>query len=132
MAGGLDVVVRLADGAIRLDQEGGADNALDDLAVVLLLPKRAVGGHDRLIWVREQREVELVVRAELRQRLRLIGRDTHDGDIEIIELFQGIAEIAGFLGAARGIGAGVEVDQYALACVIGEGNGVSGVVGKRT
>ena len=72
-----------------------------------------------------------MVRAELRQRLRLIGRDTHDGDIEIIELFQGIAEIAGFLGAARGIGAGVEVDQYALACIIGEGNGVSGVVGKR-
>jgi len=72
-----------------------------------------------------------VVRAELRQRLRLIWRDAYDGNIEIIELFQGIAEIAGFLGAARGIGAGVEVDQYALACVIGEGNGVSGVVGKR-
>ena len=72
-----------------------------------------------------------MVRAEFCQRLWLIGRDAYDGNIEIIELLQGITEIAGLLGAARGIGAGVEIDEYALACVIGEGNGVSGVVGKR-
>ena len=48
VAGGLDVVLGRFDGAISADEEGGADHALDDLAVVLLLAEGAVGGHDLL------------------------------------------------------------------------------------
>jgi len=86
VSSGLHIVVGLADGAIRLHEESGTDNALDHLAVVLLLPEGAIRGHDGLIRIRKQREVEIVVIAELRQRLGLIGGDAYHRDIEGIEL----------------------------------------------
>lgn len=73
MTGRTDIVFRQPHGTVGFDDEGGADDTLDDLAVVLLLPEGTPGGHDRLILIGEQREVEIMVITELRQFVHRSG-----------------------------------------------------------
>ena len=119
MAGGLHVVLGRLDGAlagvVHRHQEGGADDTLDHLAVVLLLAERAVGLQGLLGRVRQQLDGEVVVRAELRQRLRLVRADAEDLHAGVIELAEILGEIARLGGAARGVGARVEVHDHAGA-----------------
>src|SRR5699024_1028088 len=110
--------------------EGGADDTLDDLAVVLLLPEGTPGGHDRLVLIGEQREVEIVILTELRQLVHRVGGDADELDTEIIELGEGVTEIAGLRGAPRGVGLGVEVDHHALTGEIAQGGGGTRIIGE--
>lgn len=59
----------------------------------------------------------------------LSGGDTYHGDSEVVELGEAVAEVAGFLGAAWGVGAWVEVDQYTLTGVVAQAGGGACIVG---
>src|SRR5690349_8394625 len=75
VAGRLDVVLGVRDGPGLVDHEGAADDALDGLAVELLLAVGAVALHHRLVRVGQQRDGEADLLAELRELLRLVRGD---------------------------------------------------------
>src|SRR4051795_11561960 len=75
VAGGLDVVLREEDLAVLVDDDRGADDALDQLAVELLLAEGGVLLHHDLVRVGEQRDRQAAALAELRELLRLVRRD---------------------------------------------------------
>lgn len=60
VAGGFDVVLRHRNRAV-VDDERGTNNALDLLAIVILLAECSVSFHDLLVDVGKQREVQVVV-----------------------------------------------------------------------
>src|SRR5699024_7051584 len=131
VAGGLDVVLCCTNLAIRLHHEGRADNTLDFLAVVVLFTKRAVGREGFLLWIGQEREVEVMVFTELRQGIWFVGGDANDCNIGVIVLFHGITEVTCFRGAAWGISPWVEVHYDALSCVIGQRDVVSCIILQR-
>src|SRR5690606_10844813 len=65
VTGGAHVVLRQLDPALLVDEEGGADDAGDGLAVHLLLPEGAPLGEHRAVGVRQQREGQRLGVAEL-------------------------------------------------------------------
>src|SRR5687768_10147895 len=69
VAGGLDIVLSYGDGSVALlvdvDDEGRADDPLDELAVEQLLPVRAVGVERRAIRVGKKRKADRFLLAEL-------------------------------------------------------------------
>ena len=101
MPGGLDVVLRVGDLALLVDDERRADHALNGLAVHLLLAVRAVGRQHLAVGIGQQRERQLLGVAELGQLLRLVGGDADDVEAGAVEFGQAVAEVARLLGAAR-------------------------------
>src|SRR6476661_3310689 len=101
VAGRLHVVEGVADLALLVDDEGGPDDALDGLAVELLLTPGAVG--------RVHAEVLVAV---------------------LLQRVERLAEVAGLLGAAGGHGGRVEVDDDLAAGEVSEADGLAGVVGQ--
>src|SRR6478672_2545493 len=130
VAGRLDVVERVRDLALLVDDEGRADDALDGLAVELLLTPGAVGGVDREVLVAQQRDGEVVVLAELRELGRLVLGDPDDLVAVPAERLEGLAEVARLLGAAGGHRRGVEVDDDLAAGEVREAHRLSSVVGE--
>src|SRR6478609_8746788 len=130
VVGRLDVVERVADLALLVDDEGRADDALHGLAVELLLTPGAVGRVDREVLVAEQRDGEVVALAELRELGRLVPGDADDLVAVLLQRVERLAEVAGLLRAARGHGRRVEVDDHLAACEVREADGLAGVVGQ--
>ena len=64
VSGGAHVVEREFDGAVGTDEEGGADHAFDDFAVVLFLPKGTPFFEHVFVGVGEQGKGEVVFLAE--------------------------------------------------------------------
>ena len=113
VAVGAHVVVRPLDSALRPDDEGRADDALNLLAVHHLLSVRAVLLHDGLVGVVSEREVEPVFRAEGLVLLGAIGGDADDLDVERAKRSELVVELAGFFGAPGSVVGGVEVEHDA-------------------
>src|SRR5699024_4428727 len=128
---GLHVVLSYTNFAIWFHNKGRANYALDLLAVVILFTESAVGGQRFFFGVRQQWEVEIVVFAELRQRLWLVRGNTQHSDLRAVELFHGVTELTGFGGAPRGICARAEVNYNPLSSVIGHGDRVSRIILQR-
>jgi hypothetical protein len=51
-----------------------------------------------------------------------VARDPEDNDARLLELLEGIAEAAGFNGAAGSVGARIEEENDGLAFEVGEGD----------
>jgi site-specific DNA recombinase len=79
VTGRLDVVEGVLDLAGLVDDEGGADDAGDGLAVGLLLAVGAVGGQDALVLIGHEREGDRVALDEFRQLFRFVRGDADDG-----------------------------------------------------
>src|SRR4051794_15915574 len=130
VAGRLDVVERVADLALLVDDEGRPDDAVDGLAVELLLAPGAVCRVDREVLVAEQRDGEVVALTERRELGRLVLGDADHVVAVLLQRVERLAEVAGLLGAARRHGGRVEVDDDLAAREVGEADGLAGVVGE--
>lgn len=115
VTGGPHVVERVLDESVRADHERRADHALDGLAVVLLLPERAVRLERRLVRIGEQSKRQVLVVAELGQFRHAVLADPGDRVPGAGERRQRILEVAGLLGASGGAGRRVGVEDEALA-----------------
>ncbi|GDY83535.1 hypothetical protein SAVCW2_27340 [Streptomyces avermitilis] len=122
MAGGLHVVQRPLDLALLVHDHRGADDADDRLAVQLLLAEGAVRLQDLLVRVADQRDLQVLLLAELRELLGLVGGDADDVVTGARQQLQVVREVAGLLGAAGGQGGRVEVDDDLAALVVGQGD----------
>src|ERR1700690_1534988 len=102
VAGGLDGVHGPGDRAVRVDDEGGPDNADGRLAVELLLPVGAVGRTGRVAGVGKQREGEALLVTEPGQLGRRVRGDADHRDAGPGQALQAVAEVARLLRAAGG------------------------------
>ena len=57
-----------------------------------------------------------------------VAGDAEDDDAGLLEFFEGVAEAAGLDGAAGGVGAGVEEEDYGGVFVVGEVDGLAVLV----
>src|SRR5690606_8442064 len=113
---GLDVVLGGADRAVRVDDEGGAVDAVEGPSVDRLGPPRAVGLGHGVVGVGEQREGEVLGGGEGPEVGDRVGGDPQHGVAGLLERGEVVAEVAGLGGAAGGTGLRVEVHDDALAC----------------
>src|SRR4051812_11864279 len=108
VTGGLDVVEGVRDLAGLVDDDGAADDALDGLAVQLLLAEGSPPLHHCAVGVGQQRDGEPLLVAELRELRGSVGRDAEHGVTVGLEGLQRVAEVAGLRRAPRGHGRRVE------------------------
>src|SRR5690606_3326203 len=97
----------------------------------LLLAPGAVGAVHGEFGIAEQREGEVLIVAEPLQRGEVVFRDAEDAVAVAGERLEAVAEVAGLRSASGGGCGGVEVHNGAGAVVVGEGDGVSVLVGER-
>jgi len=97
MTGGLDVVERVLDPAVGVEDHSRTDDAGDRLPVVLLLP---ICPQRRLVGIRQQGKPHALLFGEAGQRFRLVRRDPDDCVARVAEVVVGSLEIDGLCRAA--------------------------------
>ena len=107
-------------GLVGTDDEGGSLDTEDFLAIHVLFLEDAKLIADFLVYISKERVGQVVFGAEFGLGLGGIARDAENYGTGRLDLGEGIAESAGFDGAAGGIGAGIEEQDNGLACVTGE------------
>ena len=95
------VVERVLDAALRVDHEGRADDAHDDLAVVQLVAPHAVLRVDPVVGIAQQVVGEPVLLAEAAELLGLVARDAEDRVARGLQRREAVAEVARLFRAAR-------------------------------
>ena len=133
VAGGGDVLEDVEEALFALvvgrgDEEGGALDAFDDLAVHVLGLDEVEAVDELHVGVGEEVVGEVVLGLELLLVLDGVAGDAEDGDAGLLELGEDVAEAAGLDGAAGGVGAGVEEEDYGGGLEVGEGDGVAVLV----
>jgi hypothetical protein len=73
-----------------------------------------------MVRVREERERQIELGLELRLGRDRIGADTENDCIESLEPREGVAKLARLDRSPRGIGLGVEIENHALADLVGQ------------
>ena len=101
---------------------GGSFHAFDELAVHVLRLNEIVAVDEQHVGVGEEIVGKIVFVLELLLILDGVARDAQDDDAGLLKLLEGVAEAAGFDGAAGGVGARVEEEDDGLAFEIGEGD----------
>src|SRR4051812_49155389 len=90
VTGRLDVVEGVRDGAVIIDDDGAADDALDGLAVELLLAEGAPPVHHRPVRIRQEGDRQTLLLSELGELGRGIGRDAQHRVAVGLERLQGV------------------------------------------
>ena len=106
------------------DEEGGALDALDQLAVHVFGLDDAEGVTDLLVFVGEQRVLEAELVREFLLRFDGVARDAEHGGTGSLEVVDGVAKRACFNGAAGRVGAGIEEEHNGGFSEVGEGDGL--------
>jgi hypothetical protein len=106
------VIVAVAHDALLVDDDHGAFHPQP--------PERAVGRSHSATDVRQQRDVERVLRDEGLMRVEVLRGDPHDGRIQRREIVGPVAVGAELFGADRRVVAGVEQQHDPLAAMVGE------------
>ena len=101
MPGNLHLRIHLGDVAVFVDQERGALDAPVFFAVHVLFLPDAVLLADRVLFVGEQDERQLVFRDELLMLLHRVRRDAEDHGVRVRKRRMQIAEAAGLRRASR-------------------------------
>src|SRR5208337_1265304 len=104
MALGFYVVEDVFNLAIRPDDKGGACNPHDFVAVHVLFFDYTELAGNLLVRVRQQREGQTELVLKLLLRRGRVGRNPQQHRARLFDLAVGIAEAAGFLGAAGCVG----------------------------
>jgi hypothetical protein len=117
-----DVDEALAFSFIRADEIGGAFDAFDELAVHVLGLDEVVAVDELHVGVGQEVVGQVVLVLELLLVLDGVAGDAEDDDALLLEFLEGVAEAAGLDGAAGGVGAGVEEEDYGLGFEVGEGD----------
>lgn len=120
MAFGLDLVELVDEFLVGADDVGGALDAGDQLAVHGLGFDDAEAVADGLVGVGKERVLEIVLFGELLLRLDGVARDAEDYYASLLQFCEMVAKAAGFDGAARGVGLGIEEEYDGLAGEVGE------------
>lgn len=130
MSLGIDLAELCLQLAIAIDDEGGPLDLDDGLAVhgavahyVELLGYEKLRVGEERVWQRE-------LLCEFLLLAWRVAGDAEQGGARGFELRIDIPKLAGFNGAARGIGARVEEEDYGLAAELRERNGVSVLIRK--
>ena len=96
------------------DDERRAGDAHIFFAVHALLDPDPVFFRHRVVFVGEQREVQVELLRKFRDVLDRVGAEPEDRDVELFIPRQRVSEPAGLLGATGGVGLGVEVKNDGL------------------
>ncbi len=107
---------------VGADEVGGAFYAFDQLAVHVFWLDEVVAVDEDHVGVGEEIVGKVVFVFEFLLVFDGVAGDAEDDDAGLLELLEGVAEAAGFDGAAGGVGAGVEEEDYGLAFEVGEGD----------
>src|SRR5580658_3162393 len=110
------------DFTVGADQKGAADDAEKGFAEKFFHAARSVGFDSIEFGIAEEREIQFLFLLETGQGLHGIGADAEDDDVLLVQFRAQIAEIAGFDGAAGGVGFGIEIEQDALAFEVSQGD----------
>ena len=130
VAVGLDVVPGPFDPAVLVEEEGGAQDADRGAAVAGLLPPGAPAVHDGVVGVGQEGEAQAVLVAEPLVAGGVVGGDADHRDAGGLEAGQVVVELAGLLGAARGVVGRVEVDEHLAALEVVQRHRVAVLVGQ--
>src|SRR5699024_212449 len=90
--------------AVFIDDDGRTDQADIDLAVVLLLAPGAISFGHGVVFIRQDREVQVLLRGKFFETCDGVGGDPQHGVAVSGEALQTVTEVAGLGGAARGHG----------------------------
>lgn len=112
------------------DEVGVAGYAFDELAVHVLGLDDLEVVADLLVCVGEERVLEVELLGEFFLGFDGVAGDAEDDCAGGLDVGDGVAEGAGFDGAAGGVGAGVEEEDYGVGGVVGEGDGGVVLVGE--
>ena len=105
VAFGLDVLEDMDEFAVGADEECGARDAGDGLAVHRLVAQKIEALDEHLVGVGEQRILDVVFFGELLLRLYGVAGDAEDDGSSLLQLCELITKAAGFDGAAGRVGA---------------------------
>ena len=119
----------LGEPPVWTDDERRARHPDDRLAVQHLLAPRPVLRGDLGALVDEERERQVVLRAELLVRGGVVGGDSEDHRARLLDRAEVVAEGARLLGTARGVVLGVEVEDDFLAFEFFEADGSAAISG---
>ena len=125
VAFGLDLFEDMDEALVRPDEIGGPLYAFDELAVHVLGLDEVVTVDKDHVGIGEEIVGKVVFVFELFLVFDCVARDTEDDDACLLEFFEGVAEATGFDGAAGGVGAGVEEEDYGLPLKVGEVDGLA-------
>ncbi len=115
MALGLHFGENIGDFSVGADHERGPLDAHVLAAVHALLFPDAVGFRDGVIRICNECVRQAVLRGESGLSLARIRRDADNFRIELQKSLRRIAELAGFLGAAGGVGFGEKEEDHAFS-----------------
>ena len=110
------------DVACGIDEEGGAFDAHVFFAVHGFFCPDVVGEGGGVVGVGEEGEGEVEFGLEFEVGGDGVGGDAEDDGAGFLEVGEGVAEVAGFGGAAWGVVFGVEVEDDFFASEGGEGD----------
>ncbi len=116
--------------AAAVDDKGRTDHPHDFLPVHHLLPESPVLGQGLPLRIGEEDEGQGMLFQEFGVRGRRIGADAYDADSPFRELADGVAELARFHGAARGVIPGIEIEHETASGKILKGPGFSRRIGQ--
>ncbi len=110
---------------VRADEVGGALYAFDELAVHVLWLDEVVAVDELHVGVGEEVVGKVVLVFEFLLVFDGVAGDAEDDDALLLELFKRVAEATGLDGAAGGVGARVEEEDYGFALEVGEVDGLA-------
>ena len=122
MAFGFYLFEDVDEALVGTDEIGGAFDAFDQLAVHVLGLDEVVAVDEDHVGVGEEVVGKIVLVFEFFLGAHGVARDAEDNNAGLLEFFEGVAEAAGFDGAAGSVGARVEEEDYGLAFEVGEGD----------
>ena len=117
---GVHLVENLFDASFGVDYERRAQDAHVFASVHRLLGPHAVSLADRMVGVRQQREVQFVFVAEIPVRLFAVGAYADDAESHPGQFGLAVAQAFGLQRAARGVVLGIEIEYRALSAEVGE------------
>jgi hypothetical protein len=104
------------------EEERAADDAHEFAAHILLLLPDAEGCNCFVIWIAEQRKIQLLFGFERSLSSDGIGAHAEDGDIKFIEMLFCVTKLGRFDGSTGCVGFGIEKEQDAAALEIFQGD----------
>jgi len=99
------------DAPVRADQVRGTHNAQERLAEELLHPARAISANSFEFGVAEQREIELVLRRELRLGLHGVPAAAQDHGSRFVKFRLGVTKLGRFVDSTGGQRPGKEIQH---------------------